>query len=217
MRVLSVNLGKAELLRGARTPYLSGIAKRSATSPVRITVDGLIDDAVCDTRYHGGHDQAVYLYGQPDYDWWEAELGRPLAPGTFGENLTLSDWESAPSAVGDQFHIGDEIILEVTSPRVPCATLSSHMGDSAFLKKFRRAERPGVYCRVLREGTVQAGDTVRNEPLPDATLGIMELYRDAFTPAKDATTLRRHLAAPLASRIRLAKEEALAALDPSGS
>ena len=178
---------------------------------MQITVEELVGDAVCDPRYPGGPDQAVYIYGQPDYAWWETELARPLVPGTFGENLTLSDWESAGVSVGDRFYIR-EIILEVTSPRVPCATLSSHMGDSAFLKKFRKAERPGVYCRVLQAGVVEAGDTVRFEPCSGDRLGIMELYRDAFSPAKDAATIRRQLAAPLASRIRLAKEKALAKL-----
>jgi len=136
-------------------------------------------------------------------------MARSLAPGTFGENLTISDLASASVAVGDHFSIGS-VTLEVTSPRVPCATLSCHMGDSTFLRKFRRAERPGVYCRVLSEGEVRAGDEVRYEPLAGDTLGIMELYRDAFSPAKDAATLRRHLASSLAIRLRLPKEEALA-------
>jgi len=209
MRLLSINLGKAELLLGAKDPYLSGIAKRAVTGPVKIGTEGLAGDVVYDSRYHGGADQAVYVYGAADYAWWESELGRPLAPGTFGENLTLSGWESAGVAVGDRFLIGD-VILEISAPRIPCATLSCHMGDSAFLKKFRRAERPGVYCRVLREGEVQAGDEVRYEPAAGEALGIMELYREAFAPAKDAATLRRHLAAPIATRFRLPKEEALA-------
>jgi MOSC domain-containing protein YiiM len=215
MQLLSVNLGKSEPVPGSKDSYLSGIAKRPVERPVGIGSEGLEGDVVCDQRYHGGQDQAVYLYGAPDYAWWEAELGRTLAPGTFGENLTLTDWESATAAVGDRFFIG-EVTLEVTSPRVPCATLSRHMGDSAFLKKFRKAERPGVYCRVLREGIVQAGDAVRGEPHEGETLGIMELYRDAFAPAKDAATLRRHLAAPLAIRLRVAKEESLAALQTKG-
>jgi len=212
MRLLSVNIGKAELLRGAKYPYLSGIAKRSVEGPVRIGAEGAAGDAVCDSRYHGGQDQAVYLYGTADYAWWEAELGRALAPGTFGENLTISDWESAGAAVGDRLSIGG-VTLEVTSPRVPCATLACHMGDSAFLKKFRRAERPGVYCRVLRDGEVRAGDEVCYEPLAGETLGILEIYRDAFSPAKDAATLRRHLASSLAIRLRLPKEEALAHIE----
>ena len=212
MHLLSINLGKPELLREAKNPYLSGIAKRPVEGPVRIGVEGIPGDAICDSRYHGGADQAVYLYGAADYAWWEAELGRSLAPGTFGENLTLSDWECAGVSVGDRFTMG-EVVLEVTSPRVPCATLSCHMGDSAFLKKFRHAERPGVYCRVLNEGVVRPGDEIRYHPLAGETLGIIELYRDAFSPAKDAATLRRHLAAPLAIRLRLPKEEALAKLE----
>ena len=215
MRLLSINLGKAELLQGAKDPYLSGIAKRSVDGPVKLGTEGLEGDVVCDQRYHGGPDQAVYLYGAPDYAWWEAELGRTLAPGTFGENLTLSNWESTGAGVGGRFFIG-AVLLEITSPRVPCATLSSHMGDSTFLKKFRKAGRPGVYCRVLCEGEVQAGDEVRHESPPGEALEIMELYRDAFSPAKDAATLRRHLASPIASRLRLAKEEALAHIEARG-
>ena len=214
MRLLSVNLGKAAPVRGSKNSSLSGIDKRSVEGPIRLSADGLVGDAVCNPRYHGGPDQAVYLYGGADYAWWEAELGRPLAPGTFGENLTISDWESVNAAVGDRIFIG-EVILEVTSPRVPCSTFSTHMGDSSFLKKFRHAERPGVYCRVLREGEVQAGDAVRYESLPGEPLGILELYRDAFSPAKDAATLRRHLAAPLAIRLRTSKAEALAKLEAS--
>jgi MOSC domain-containing protein YiiM len=214
MRLLSINLGKAELLRGAKDPYLSGIAKRPVEGAVRLGAEGLAGDAICDSRYHGGADQAVYLYGAADYAWWEDELGCALAPGTFGENLTISDWESGGGAVGDRFSIGG-VLLEVTSPRVPCATLSRHMGDSAFLKKFRHAERPGVYCRVLREGEVRAGDEVVYEPAGGTALGILELYRDAFVPAKDAATLRRHLAAPLAIRLRQPKEEALAQIEAS--
>jgi len=212
MHLLSINIGKAELLVGAGDPYLSGIAKRSVEGSGRIGVEGIPGDAICDPRYHGGPDQAADLYGVGDYAWWEAELGRSLAPGTFGENLTISDWESAGAAVGDRFHIG-AVTLEVTSPRVSCATLSCHMGDSAFLKIFRHAERPGVSCRVLREDEVQAGDEVRYEPPGGDSLPIMELYRDAFAPAKEAAILRRHLAAPLAIRLRFSKEEALAKIE----
>lgn len=212
MRLLSINLGKAELLQGGKDSYLTGIAKRSVEGPVRIVAEGVAGDVVCNPQYHGGPDQAVYIYGAPDYEWWEAGLGRSLAPGTFGENLTISDWESAGAAVGDRFSICG-VTLEVSSPRVPCATLSRHMGDSGFIKKFRHAERPGAYCRVLCGGEVRAGDEVFYERLPGESLGILELYRDAFSPAKDAATLRRHLAAPLAIRLRLQKEEALAQIE----
>ena len=61
MQLLSVNLGRAEDVRGAKKPYLSGIAKRPTDTTVSITTLGLTGDVVCDDRYHGGEDQAVYL------------------------------------------------------------------------------------------------------------------------------------------------------------
>jgi hypothetical protein len=44
------------------------------------------------------------------------------------------------------------------------------------------------------------------------SVSILEIYRDAFAPTKDAATLRRHLAAPLAVRMRLPKEKLLKSL-----
>jgi len=211
----SINLGKAAPVSGAKNPYLSGIAKQPVTAPVRVTKEGLEGDAVCDRNYHGGPDQAVYLYSAGDYAWWEAELKRPITPGTFGENLTLAGWDGVGAAVGDRFTIGD-VVLEATSPRVPCATLSQHMGDPKFLKMFRLAERPGIYCRVLREGVIQVGDAVQFEPKSGERLEMLELYRDAFAPAKDEVTLRRHLAAPLAIRLRETKETLLAEIQLVG-
>ena len=66
-----------------------------------------------------------------------------LAPGTFGENLTISELESAPLAIGDRLHISG-VILEVTAPRIPCWKLAQRMGDPGFVKRFRAAERPGL-------------------------------------------------------------------------
>ncbi|ADI13390.1 MOSC domain-containing protein [Truepera radiovictrix] len=213
MQLLSVNVGQARAI--VAKSGRSGIFKRATTERVRVTRDGLLGDTICDTENHGGPDQAVYLYGAPDYAWWSEQLGRTLAPGTFGENLTVSGLESATLQVGDRFRVG-EVVLEVTAPRIPCVTLAVRMGDPAFVKRFRHAERPGVYCRVLHEGDVWAGAEVRLEPYTGATVGVLELFRDFFRPERDEKTLRRHLAAPIASRDRAAKEAALAALRERG-
>jgi hypothetical protein len=34
------------------------------------------------------------------------------------------------------------------------------MEDPAFVKRFREAERPGLYCRVIEQGYVHVGDQV---------------------------------------------------------
>ena len=143
MRLVSVNVGREQALSHAKASGKTGIFKRSVDTPVPVTALGLEDDTICDTENHGGADQAVYVYGAPDYRWWSEELGRDLTPGTFGENLTVADLESADLTIGDRLHIG-RVVLEVTAPRIPCVTLARRMEDPAFLKRFRAAERPGV-------------------------------------------------------------------------
>ena len=209
MQLISVNVGKAQPI--STKSGQTGIFKQAQDVPVRITPLGLKGDTICDTENHGGVDQAVYIFGELDYHWWSETLGRDLEPGTFGENLTVSDLESATLRVGDRLRVGD-VLLEVTAPRIPCVTLATRMGDPAFVKRFRYAERPGVYCRVLEEGEVGVGDEVTLEPYPGETLGVLEMFRQFYDPHLDEATLRRHLAAPVAIRDRLEKEAALAAL-----
>jgi MOSC domain-containing protein YiiM len=203
MKVLTVNIGSPTKVSGGKLP--TGIYKTPATHAVRVRQLGLEGDSVCDTRHHGGADQAVYIYGQGDYEWWSTELGQILAPGTFGENLTLSELCSADYNVGDRFHIAD-VILEVTAPRIPCGTLAKRMRDKAFPHRFREAERPGLYCRVLQEGTLRGGDAVRVERFARPVLPIIELFRSFYRGDESVETLRWHLSAPLAHRARVAKE-----------
>ena len=211
MKLISVNVGRAQRIENAKSSGVTGIYKTPAGAPVRITALGLAGDAICDTKHHGGVDQAVYVYGAPDYAWWSAELGHAIEPGTFGENLTVSELESAALAIGDRLHLAG-VVLEITSPRIPCVTLAARMGDPAFAKRFRQAGRPGVYCRVIREGDVRAGEPVRLEPYSGATLSIAESFRDAYVREWDEAMIRRHLAAPIAIRDRVELEERLARL-----
>ena len=211
MKLLSINVGQMTPLPGVKAVGQTGIFKTAAVGPVAITAYGLEGDAIADTRHHGGVDQAVYVYGTVDYDWWAAELGQPPAPGTFGENLTIDGLESARLSVGDRLHLA-EVVLEVTSPRIPCATLAARMGDPTFVKRFRHAERPGVYCRVIRPGPAVAGEAVRLEPHPGPTITVLEMFRDHYANEWDEAKLRRHLAAPIAIRARKDVEERLARL-----
>lgn len=207
MKLLSVNIGSPAKVPGAKMP--SGIYKTPVTHAVRVHALGLDGDAVCDTRHHGGPDQAVYIYGQADYDWWSRELGQILAPGTFGENLTITDLFSAEYNIGDRFHIG-EVILEVTAPRIPCGTLAKRMRDKEFPNRFREAERPGLYCRVIGEGDVRQGDAVRIERFTGPLVPVVELFRSFYRGVESAQAIRWHLSAPIASRARIAKEADLA-------
>jgi MOSC domain-containing protein YiiM len=211
MHIHSVNIGRARRIEQARSANLTGIYKQPVAGAVHIGPEGLHEDAVCDTKHHGGPDQAVYVYGLPDYDWWAAELGRPLEPGTFGENLTVAGLVSAELSIGDVLRLPD-VTLQVTSARIPCGTLSARMGDPTFARRFRAAERPGVYCRVLREGQVSAGQPVELEPYARPTVTVAVMFRDFYDRAWDEERLRRYLAAPIAIRDRVEREKELAAL-----
>lgn len=208
MKLLSINIGRERQQQRKDYVETTGIYKLPADGPVEIKSLGIEGDAICDRKNHGGPDQALYLYGGADYAWWEQELGQKLAPGAFGDNLTISDLESAAFNVGDYLHIG-EVTLQVTSPRIPCGTFATRMGDPQWVKKFRAAERPGLYVRVIQEGVIKAGDPVTVEKYTGETISIVEMYREHYVKDKTEESLRRHLAAPISIRARRDLEEEL--------
>jgi MOSC domain-containing protein YiiM len=210
MQLMSINVGREQTLQNLKSGK-TGICKDPVSGPVEVTEMGLRGDVICDTKNHGGADQALYAYSTPDYDWWSESLGSVLTPGTFGENLTISGLESASLNIGDRLHFG-WVTIEVTAPRIPCSTLAARMGDPVFAKRFRRAERPGLYCRVIKAGWLQAGEVVRLEPCQGQAVSILEAFRDFYVRRPREENLRRFLAAPIDIRSRLEKEKQLAKL-----
>jgi len=208
-RIESVNIGERRSF--ANDIGRTGIYKTPVSGPVKVAMLGIEGDYVADEKHHGGPDQAVYVYFAEDYAWWSEKLGRVLAPGTFGDNVTISGIESKNVAIGDRFIAGD-VALQVTVPRIPCGTLARRMQDREFVKAFRYAERPGVYCRVTAEGEIAAGMSVTVERYAGDRIGIVAMYRQWFVRKKlDIVDLRRTLAAPIGARARCDWEELLAA------
>jgi MOSC domain-containing protein YiiM len=208
MKLLSINIGQERTQPKGDSLEITGIYKLPVQGSVEIKSLGIQNDCIIDKQNHGGPDQAIYIYGMADYDWWSEELGKKLEPGTFGDNLTISELESARFHIGDRLHIGSTI-LEVTAPRIPCSTFARRMRHPQFVKKFRYAERPGLYCRVIQEGFVQAGDEVKTEKYNGETISILQMYRDHYESNPTEETLRRHLRAPIAIRERMGAEEDL--------
>ena len=201
MRLISINIGHLQTLQRKDRMEKTGIFKLPVDQPVNVTKLGLEKDVIVSKKHHGGPDQAIYIYGEPDYQWWSRELGKELVPGTFGENLTISGLESAKFNIGDLLHIG-EVTLQVTAPRIPCSTFAARMNDPHWVRKFRQAERPGLYCRVMQEGMVKTGDPVSFESYQGETLSLLEMYRDFYVKNKSRENLLRHLRAPIAIRDR---------------
>ena len=211
MKLISVNIGEKQTQQKGDELETTGIYKFPTQESVEIKSLGIEKDFICDQKNHGGADQAIYIYGQPDYDWWSIELGRELVPGTFGENLTVSELESAALDIGDQLNVGS-VILEVTAPRIPCSTLAARMGDMQFVKQYRRAERPGLYCRVIQEGVVGTGDKVTVKKYANESLSIGRAFHDYYEKLDEAA-IRCYLDLPIAVRWRKELEDDLAKLN----
>ncbi len=195
MRLAAVCVGHPERLTGKT--YKTGINKAPVGSAVLDRL-GLVGDAVCNTKHHGGEDQAILLEGSLTLDWWAEQLDRALPLGTFGENLVIEGLDNQDVAVGDRFHVGS-VVLEASCPRSPCNTFATKMGDPGFVKTYFRGNRPGIYCRVIVPGTLSAGDPVRHEQYDGDRVMIHDMLATVGQRLSDAERARFR-AAPIGSR-----------------
>ncbi|BCB91141.1 MOSC domain-containing protein [Phytohabitans suffuscus] len=180
--LLSVNIGVPRSSPATRIG-VTGIDKRPVDGPVDLRApgprgtglgSGVAGDRILDGGHHGGDDQAVYAYAREDLDAWGAELGRELAGGMFGENLTTGGLDVTGALIGERWRVGPEALLEVSLPRMPCGTFAHWMDEPGWIKRFTEWGAPGAYLRVLRPGPVRAGDPVEvvERPGHDVTIGV---------------------------------------------
>ncbi|MFC8668214.1 MOSC domain-containing protein [Streptomyces sp. NPDC057199] len=190
MKLLSLNLGRPKAVDYTdQADGVTGIDKRPVDRPVRVSApgpkgvgaSGLDGDAVCELRHHGGDHQAVYAVAREDLDDWERELGRPLAGGMFGENLTTEGVDVSGARIGERWRIGSEVVLEVTSGRIPCLTFQGHLGEKGWVKRFTAKGAPGAYLRVIEPGELRAGDPIEIVHRPDHEVTVALQFRAVTT------------------------------------
>lgn len=185
----SVNVGRPQA-----NPYKketsTGIGKRPVEHPVEIRApgpktvglgSGLVGDFIGDAKHHGGDSQAVYAYAREDLDAWQQQLGRELPNGSFGENLTTLDLEINEARLGEQWRIGGDVVLQVTTPRIPCATFRGFLGLPGWLKTFTAFGHPGAYLRVVSPGAIVTGDPIEIVHRPDHEVTIGMAFRALMT------------------------------------
>lgn len=188
----SVNLGAPR-----PNPYKdtrnTGIDKQPHAGPVQVRPpgpkqrglgSGLVGDFIGDGKHHGGDQQAVYAYAREDLDGWESRLERPLPNGFFGENLTTRGLDVNESLLGERWRIGEDVVLQVTYPRIPCSTFRGWVGERGWLKTFTALAQPGAYLSVVTPGTIRAGDTVEVVHRPDHDVTVALTYRAITTERK---------------------------------
>ena len=176
-RVLSVSTGREKADPAIRSQLgRTAIDKRPLAARVRVLKLGLDGDEQADKESHGGYEQAVYAYAREDLDWWVEQLGRELRDGLFGENITTAGLDVSGAAIGETWRLGTAVV-QVTSPRIPCVTFASWLGEDHWVRRFARAGRPGAYLRVLSEGEVGPGDDIEILERPVVTITVAESMR----------------------------------------
>jgi MOSC domain-containing protein YiiM len=192
-KVASGNLGRPKPNPHKEIGW-TGIGKQPTDEPVEVRApgsritglgSGLVGDFIGDRKHHGGDDQAVYAFQREDLDEWERRLGRELPNGFFGENLTTIGLDVNDARIGERWRVGEEVVLQVTAPRIPCSTFRGWMGKKGWAKIFTAAGRPGAYLRVIAPGAIRAGNSIEVIDRPDHDVTVNFMFR--------ATTTEREL------------------------
>ena len=183
MIVSALCVGRSALLPdGKRT----AIAKHPVTGPVRIGQLGLAGDVQVNRRHHGGPEMAVHLYPLTHHAFWRAQIGQhPLLddPGAFGTNLVVDGPDETQVRIGERFRLGSAL-LEVTQPRMPCATIERRFARRGMMAAILASGRCGWFYRVIEEGEAKAGDSLR----PVAGTGTPHTVRSAFSAVANPAT-----------------------------
>ncbi|PYI52986.1 MOSC domain-containing protein [Paenibacillus flagellatus] len=152
IRIVSLNVGRPAtfVYKGKDVP--TGIFKSpAAEGPIALTTLNFEGDGQADLVHHGGPDKAVCVYSYEHYPYWERDLGRELAYGAFGENLTVLGMTEDAVCIGDIYAIGD-VRLQVSQPRQPCHKLAKMYDVPDLPIRVQNTGFTGFYFRVLVPG-----------------------------------------------------------------
>lgn len=149
-----------------------GLPKRAVAGPVMLREDRVEGDAWRNRSVHGGPKKAVLMAAAEFIDELAAR-GFPVTYGAIGENLTVSGLDPHMWRQGQRYRVGQDAVIELTTLRAPCGNLDIY--GSAIKAELHDAgckagdiQSPhwahgGFYARVVRPGTIQAGDEVTLE------------------------------------------------------
>ena len=194
MKVISLNVGKPELVIVNDQPVSTGIFKQPIDGRVMLRTLNLDGDRQADLSVHGGRDKAVYVYPSEHYLFWKHELPEMELPwGMFGENLTTTGLLETETHIGDRFRVGSAEV-KVTQPRMPCYKLAIRFERNDIIKRFLVSERTGFYLSVLKEGEVGAGDEFELLERNTSDVRVVDVVRLYSSDKRDLDLLRRAIA-----------------------
>lgn len=149
--------------------WTTAFYKLPVTGPVELHPLGVFGDSQADQANHGGPDKAVCAYSADHYPAWQTELQLPDFPwGAFGENFTLRGLTEPDVCVGDIFELAQGPVVQISQPRQPCWKLARRWRMKNLALQVQENGKTGWYFRVLRPGTIAAGDSLRLVERPHA-------------------------------------------------
>ncbi|MBA2488817.1 MAG: GNAT family N-acetyltransferase [Chloroflexi bacterium] len=160
---------------------------------------GLEGDGHTDVTSHGGPYRAVCLYGMEAIERLRAE-GHPVDAGSLGENLTTSGVEWSEQPAGTLVHVGEHLVLEVTTSTTPCSTQTHNFVDGRIgrISILTHPSDSRMYARVVREGEVRPGDAIELAAAPVGSMGPRYLLLDRLDGCAAEASLRLWQAAAAA-------------------
>ncbi|MBD8005458.1 MOSC domain-containing protein [Bacillus norwichensis] len=180
--------------RGAALPmdreWKSGIFKEPVEGPTWLAKTNLDGDGQADLKHHGGPEKAVFAYPSEHYLYWRKELpDTKIFPGGMGENFSLINQLESSVSIGDIYGIGDAVI-QVSQPRQPCWKPARRFKVKNLALLLQNSGRTGWYYRVLKEGSIKAGQelVLVEQPYPQWTIEkcnrIMHVEKDNVEEAR---------------------------------
>mgnify|MGYP003338715382 FL=1 len=91
----SVQVGVPQPIDTSRGTVDSSIVRRAVDGRVAVDREGVAGNAQANLVNHGGPDKAVCVYVVRHLAHWAGRLGRELAGGAFGENLSIDGPDEA--------------------------------------------------------------------------------------------------------------------------
>ena len=115
---------------------------------------GVAGDAHADSGWH----RQVSLLADESIDKMRGK-GMDLVCGDFAENITTKGIELNTLPLGTVFHIGKDVVLELTQIGKEChasCEIRTLIGDCIMPKE-------GIFTKVIKGGKVKAGDNIKIE------------------------------------------------------
>jgi MOSC domain-containing protein YiiM len=191
MKLISLNVGLPRQINFRGEVVNTGIFKEPVQYRVKLRRLNLDGDKQADLTVHGGVDKAVYSYPKEHYEFWQKELQDMSLPwGMFGENFTTEGLFEESVNIGDAFQIGTARVI-ATQPRMPCYKLGVKFGRMDIIKKFLASTLTGIYFKVLQEGEVGVGDTIKLISKDENNVTVKDIVRLYTADKDDRHTMER--------------------------